>query len=70
MIDSTSREQAAMHACLKPFGEAAKEIGYGKSLIKYSEADALKVINAIVTQFVEEMAKPTPIPLRDDDIPF
>jgi hypothetical protein len=48
-------EIAAMRLCLKPFGEAASMIGFDKPLGAYSEEQALSVINAIVTAYVEEM---------------
>lgn len=56
MIDVTSLEIAAMRHCLKSFGEAANLIGFDKPLGAYSEAQALSVINAIVTTYVEAMA--------------
>lgn len=55
MIDPTDMEITAMRSCLKPFGEAAGEIGFDKPLGAYSEAEALQVINAIVTTYVEAM---------------
>lgn len=56
MIDATDAERAALRACLKPFGEAAEEIGFDKPLGAYSEAEALAVIDAIVTTWTETMA--------------
>ena len=56
MVDPTEFEQAAMRACLKCFGEAAGEIGFDKPLGHYSEAEALQVIEAIVTGWTEAMA--------------
>jgi hypothetical protein len=55
MIDPTEMELAAMRACLRPFGEAAAEIGFDKPLGHYSEAEALAVVNAIVTAWTEAM---------------
>ncbi len=55
MIDATQLEIAAMRQCLKSFGEAANSIGFDKPLGAYSEEQALSVINAIVTTYVEEM---------------
>jgi hypothetical protein len=55
MVDPTDVEIAAMHRCLKPFGEAAGEIGFDLSLGSYSEAQALRVIEAIVTCWTESM---------------
>jgi hypothetical protein len=56
MVDSTPLEQAAMRMCLRFFGEAAGAIGFDKPLGAYSEAEALMVIEAIVTAYVDEMA--------------
>ena len=56
MVDATPLEKAAMRLCLKPFGEAANRIGFDKPLGAYSEAEALSVIEAIVTGYVDEMA--------------
>ncbi len=55
MIDPTEMELAAMRACLRPFGESAAEIGFDKPLGHYSEAEALAVVNAIVTAWTEAM---------------
>ena len=56
MVDPTEFERAAMRACLKCFGEAAGEIGFDKPLGHYGEAEALQVIEAIVTGWTEAMA--------------
>lgn len=56
MVDATEFERAAMRACLKCFGEAAGEIGFDKPLGHYSEAQALQVIEAIVTGWTQAMA--------------
>jgi len=56
MVDVTPLENAAMRVCLKSFGEAASAIGFDKPLGAYSEAEALCVIDAIVTGYVAEMA--------------
>ncbi len=56
MVDATPLEQAAMRMCLRFFGEAAGAIGFDKPLGAYSEAEALTVIEAIVTAYVDEMA--------------
>ena len=50
-------QRAAMRACLKFFGEAAGEIGFTKPLGNYSEAEALQVIDAIVTCYTETMVE-------------
>ena len=55
MIDPSEIESAAMKQCLKFFGEAAGEIGFTKPLGDYSEAQALQVIEAIVTGYTEAM---------------
>lgn len=57
MIDPTKQEQAAMRASLKFFGEAASEIGFDKPLGEYSEAQALQVIEAIITGYSEAMVE-------------
>ncbi|MBS3984115.1 MAG: hypothetical protein KGZ66_00700 [Selenomonadales bacterium] len=55
MIDPSEVEQAAMRQCLKAFGAAANEIGFARPLGDYSEAQALQVIDAIVTCYTEAM---------------
>jgi hypothetical protein len=55
MIDPSEIERAAMRQCLKAFGEAAGEIGFNKPLGDYSEAEALLIIDAIVTCYTEAM---------------
>ena len=55
MVDPTEFEQAALHQCLRFFGEAASEIGFDKPLGQYSEAEALAVIEAIGTAWTEAM---------------
>ena len=55
MIDPSDVELAAMKSCLKAFGEAASEIGFTKPLGDYSEAEALQVIDAIVTCWTDAM---------------
>jgi hypothetical protein len=57
MVDPTAMETAAMKACLRPFGEAAGEIGFDKPLGHYSEAEALAVVNAIVTTYLDVMGQ-------------
>lgn len=56
MVDATQVEQAAMRQCLKFFGEAAAEIGFDKPLGGYSQDEALRVVEAIVTAYCEAMA--------------
>ncbi|WP_019560801.1 DUF6511 domain-containing protein [Caldimonas manganoxidans] len=55
MIDPSDVERAAMRKCLKAFGAAAEAIGFDKPLGAYSEAEALEVIDAIVTGYTEAM---------------
>lgn len=55
MIDPSEIEIASMRQCLKAFGEAAGEIGFEKPLAAYSEKEALRVIDAIVTGYTEAM---------------
>ena len=57
MIDPSDVELGAMRKCLKAFGEAAGEIGFGKPLGDYAEAEALRVIDAIVTCYTEAMVE-------------
>jgi hypothetical protein len=57
MIDPSDVEIAAMKKCLKAFGEAAGEIGFDKPLGAYAEAEALRVIDAIVTRYTEAMTE-------------
>lgn len=57
MIDPSDIEIASMKKCLKAFGEAAGEIGVTKPLGDYSEAEALRVIDAIVTRYTEAMVE-------------
>jgi hypothetical protein len=56
VVDATPLERGAMRLCLKFFGEAAATIGFDKPLGAYSEAEALSVIDAIVTAYVDEIA--------------
>ena len=56
VVDATPLERAAMRRCLKFFGEAAAAIGFDKPLGAYSEVEAMSVIDAIVTAYVDEMA--------------
>lgn len=55
MIDASEMERAAMRQCLKAFGSAADAIGFDRPLGSYSEAEALQVIDAIVTCYTEAM---------------
>jgi len=55
MRSPTEIERTARRLCLKAFGQVAQTIGFEKPLGSYSEADALQVIEAIVTCFTETM---------------
>ena len=57
MIDPSDVEIASMKKCLKSFGEVAGAIGFTKPLGDYSEAEALQVIDAIVTRYTEAMVE-------------
>lgn len=57
MIDPSQAESQAMHQCLRHFGQAAEEIGFEKPLGAYSEAEALRVIDAIVSGYTQAMAE-------------
>ncbi len=55
MIDPSEMELASMRQCLKAFGAAAGEIGFEKPLGAYSEKEALRVIESIVTCYTDAM---------------
>ena len=57
MLDASDIERAAMRSCLRAFGQVADEIGFTKPLAAYTEAEALRVIDAIVTRYTEAMAE-------------
>jgi hypothetical protein len=57
VIDPTEAELAAMQQCLKPLGEAASEIGMDRPLSSYTQQEALRLINAVVTTYVEAMVQ-------------
>ena len=57
VIDPTEAELAAMQQCLKPLGEAASAIGMDRPLSSYTQQEALQLINAVVTTYVEAMVQ-------------
>ena len=57
MVDASDIEIAAMRDCLKAFGAAAGHIGFDKPLGTYSEAEAMAVIDAIVTRYTEVLTE-------------
>jgi hypothetical protein len=57
VIDPSEAEMAAMLRCLKPLGEAANEVGMERALSTYSQDEALLLINAVVTTYVEAMVQ-------------
>ncbi|MDO3619358.1 DUF6511 domain-containing protein, partial [Ralstonia pseudosolanacearum] len=57
MLDASDIERTAMRTCLKAFGRVAEEIGFTKPLAAYTEAEALRVIDAIVTRYTEAMVE-------------
>ncbi|MEY4755612.1 MAG: hypothetical protein RJA34_510 [Pseudomonadota bacterium] len=57
VIDPTEAELAAMQQCLKSLGEAASEIGMDRPLSSYTQQEALQLINAVVTTYVEAMVQ-------------
>lgn len=57
MMAATDIERAARRACLQAFGTAAGHIGFEKPLGAYSEAEALAVIDAIVTRYSAAMVE-------------
>lgn len=68
MVDASEIERAAMRDCLKAFGAAAEAVGFDKPLGAYSEAEAMKVIDAIVTRYTEALTehheRASTLPLR------
>ena len=46
-----------MQQCLKPLGEAASEIGMDRPLSSYTQQEALQLIDAVVTTYVEAMVQ-------------
>ena len=57
MVDASEIEIAAMRDCLKAFGSAVEYIGFNKPLGAYSEAEAMTVIDAIVTRYTEALTE-------------
>jgi hypothetical protein len=57
VINPSEAEMSAMRRCLKPLGEAANEVGMDRALSTYSQAEALVLINAVVTAYVEAMVQ-------------
>lgn len=57
MIDPSEAEIIAMRRCLKPLGDAASAIGINRPLNSYSQDEALRLINAVVTTYVETMVQ-------------
>ena len=57
MLDPTEAEIIAMRRCLKPLGDAASAIGINRPLASYSQDEALRLINAVVTTYVETMVQ-------------
>lgn len=57
VIDPSQAELDAMQQCLKPLGEAASEIGMERPLASYTEQEALRLIDAVVTTYVEAMVQ-------------
>jgi hypothetical protein len=55
MHEHSQIEQVALKSCLRAFGQAADTIGFAKPLGAYSEAEAMAVITAVVTQFTAAM---------------
>ena len=57
VIDPSEAELSAMRQCLKALGEAASEVGIDRALSSYSQDEALQLINAVVTTYVEAMVQ-------------
>ena len=75
VIDPSEAELGAMQQCLKPLGEAASEIGMDRPLSNYTQQEALRLINAVVTTYVEAMvqeherSKYPPVRMQLDTLP-
>lgn len=81
LVDASEIERASMRRCLRAFGETGSAIGFDKPLGQYTEAEALQVVDAIVTCYTMAMVEhheatkyppvrgmaPTPDPLA---VPF
>lgn len=57
MVDPSEAEIIAMRRCLKPLGDAASAIGINRPLASYGQDEALRLINAVVTTYVETMVQ-------------
>ena len=57
MLDPTEAEIIAMRRCLKPLGDATSAIGINRPLASYSQDEALRLINAVVTTYVAAMVQ-------------
>ena len=57
VIDPTQAELAAMQQCLKPLGEAASEIGMDRPLSSYTQQEALLLIKAVISSYVQAMVQ-------------
>jgi hypothetical protein len=55
MLDASEVERAAMRECLRALGAAGAAIGFGKCLGQYTEAEALLLIDAVVSRYTEAM---------------
>lgn len=56
-MNAAQGELLARRACLKPLGAAAGEIGLHKTLGHYSQQEALQLIDAVVSAYVEAMVQ-------------
>jgi hypothetical protein len=56
-MNATHAELSARRACFKPLGQAAGVIGMDKPLGHYSQDEALQLIDAVVTAYVEAMVQ-------------
>ena len=56
-MNASEAELSARCACLKPLGAVASEIGLHKPLGQYSQQEALQLIDAVVSAYVEAMVQ-------------
>ena len=64
MIDPTDFELKCMEKSLRFFGEYAAEIGLHRSFDSLSKAEAMTMVEVIVTAYQDEMSK------GSEEIPF